>query len=117
VLLIRDSAGRLRKFAQNDRIVPCKRCGGIAGDPFGYARIDKEGFALLMEGGSREHWWNEYNFKYVAASKTWLLEKVKRGVEDTENGNAKEITLTAKDFGLVKFVDFDPSKLPQVNLP
>lgn len=117
MLLIRDGEGHLQKAAQNDKIVPCKQCGGMAGDPFGYARIDKEGFTLLTEGGSRERWWNEYTFKYAAATKAWMLESVERGVRDTEQGSVRKITLTTKDFGMVKFDEFDPSTLPEVVLP
>lgn len=117
LLVIRNADGHLQVAARNDRIVPCERCGGLAGDPFGYARIDKEGFTLVTEGGSREHWWNEYTFKYDTAQRNWMLEKVHRGVGDTLEDNSSEITLTARDFGMVRFEDFDPSTLPQVKLP
>jgi hypothetical protein len=115
--VIRNADGHLQVAARNDRIVPCERCGGLAGDPFGYARIDKEGFTLVTEGGSREHWWNEYTFKYDTAQRNWMLEKVHRGVGDTLEDNSSEITLTARNFGMVRFEDFDPSTLPQVKLP
>lgn len=117
LLVTRNADGHLQVAARNDRIVPCERCGGLAGDPFGYARIDKEGFTLVTEGGSRGHWWNEYTFKYDTARRNWMLEEVRRGVRDTVDGSASEITLTEKNLGTVRFEDFDPSTLPQVTLP
>jgi len=117
VVALADSAGRLRKAAQNDKIVPCAECGGIAGDPFGYSRIEKDGFTLLTEGGSRERWWNEFTFTYAPDAKTWVLAKVRRGVNDTVTEEGNEIALTSKDFGYVKFQDFDPTTLPEAHLP
>jgi hypothetical protein len=116
-LLIRSPDGRLRAVARNDRIVPCETCAGLAGDPFGYARIDKDGFTLLTEGGSREHWSNEYTFKYAADRQDWLLDKVQRKVTDTGTGKSKKLALTGRDFGTVTFDDFDPETLPTVELP
>jgi len=117
VLAVADAAGQLRKATQNDKIIPCRDCGGIGRDPFGYSRIDKDGFTLLTEGGSREHWWSEYTFKYTADAKSWTLAKVWRGASDTVTKESKEVTWTAKDFGVVKFEDFDPSTLSEVHLP
>jgi hypothetical protein len=116
LLLIRDADGHLQRTAQNDRIVPCEDCGGLLGDPFAYARIDKDGFTLGTEGGSRYRWWNEFTFKY-ANGQTWVLEKVQRGVGDNITKEAKDVTLTTKDFGLATFGGFDPSTLPAVAFP
>ena len=117
LLVTRNADGHLQVVARNDKVVPCERCGGLAGDPFGYARIDKKRFTLVTEGGSRGHWWNEYTFKYVATQRSWMLEKVRRGAGDTVTGRSREIALTAKDFGMVRFEDFDPSTLAKVSLP
>ncbi|MDL9998456.1 hypothetical protein QTI24_07590 [Variovorax sp. J22P240] len=117
LLLIRDADGHLQRVAQNDRIIPCERCGGLAGDPFGYARIDKEGFTLVTEGGSRERWGNEFTFKFATEQEAWILEVVRRGVRDTATGATRKFTLTAKQLGKVKFEDFDPSTLPSARLP
>lgn len=114
LLLTRDSAGKLQKAKQNDRIVPCAQCGGMAGDPFGYVRVDKGGFTTLIEGGSRERWSDEYVFKYSAEQQDWLLDKAVRAVTDTETGEDKQIELTGKDFGTIRFEEFDPKTLPKV---
>ena len=114
LLLTRDSAGKLQKAKQNDRIVPCAQCGGMAGDPFGYVRVDKGGFTALVEGGSRERWSDEYIFKYSAEQQDWLLDKAVRAVTDTETGEEKHIELSGKDFGTIRFEEFDPKTLPKV---
>lgn len=114
LLVTRDAQGQLQTLAQNDKIVPCARCGGTAGDPYSYSRVAPGRFTVVTEGGSREHWWNEFNFKYVPKLNTWVLEKAVRGVTDTATGRKKRINLSPKTLGVVKLNDFDPSSLPQV---
>lgn len=114
LLLMRDNAGKLQKAKQNDRLIPCAQCGGMAGDPFGYVRVDQGGFTALIEGGSRERWSDEYAFKYSAEHQDWLLDKAVRAVTDTETGEEKQIELTGKDFGTIRFEEFDPKTLPKV---
>lgn len=117
MVLVRDASGHLAKAASNDRIVPCGTCGGVAGDPYGYARIGPRQFTIANGGGSRERWSDEYTFTYATDKKDWLVAKVTRSVSDTETGKEKHVDLTAKDLGNVSFKDFDPSKLPEVTLP
>ena len=112
ILLVRDASGRLQKAAENARIVPCERCGGIAGDPYAYARIAAGTVALAVAGGSRERWFNDYVFRYAPARATWQLDQVIRGVTDTQTGQQKQEELTAADFGDIGFADFDPAALP-----
>lgn len=114
LLLMRDGAGKLQIAKQNDRLVPCAQCGGVAGDPFGYLRVDRGGFAVLIEGGSRERWSDEYSFKYSADQQDWLLDQAVRAVTDTQTGEEKRIELTEKDFGTIPFEQFDPEMLPNV---
>lgn len=116
LLLTRDSAGKLRKSKQNDRLVPCAQCGGMVGDPFGYVRVDRGGFTALIEGGSRERWSDEYTFKYSAEQQDWLLDKAVRSVTDTETGEEKQIELTGKGFGTIRFEEFDPATLSKVDI-
>lgn len=116
VLLVRDANGQLQKFAHNDRIVPCASCGGIAGDPFGYVRLEPGQFTIVNGGGGREHWADEFTFKYVPEQKDWLIARVVRRVEDRETGEKKVIDLTGSTLGTVKFQDFDPSHLPEAEL-
>ncbi|MBD8873464.1 hypothetical protein [Rhodanobacter sp. DHB23] len=117
LLLVRDASGQLENAVQNDKFVPCAQCGGIAGDPYSYTQIGKGQFTVVTEGGSREHWSNEYTFAYVPAQNGWLLHEVKREVTDQETGKHKTLDLTSKDFGAVRFQDFDPANLPEATLP
>jgi hypothetical protein len=117
VLLTRDGAGKLQKISSNDRTVPCSACGGIAGDPYAYSRIGKGQFTVVLGGGSRERWTDEYTFTYVSAKKDWYSSSVVRRVVDTEADKEAHIALSEKELGTVSFADFDPSRLPEVTLP
>ncbi len=112
VLLTRDASGGLKKAAENARIVPCKRCGGLAGDPYAYARIEAGTVTLAVAGGSRERWFSDYVFRYAPERATWQLEQVVRGVTDTQTGAQKQAQLKVADFGEIGFPDFDPQTLP-----
>lgn len=115
ILLVRDDSGQLSKAGQNDAIVPCAKCGGMTGDPYGYVRVESGAFTVLIEGGSRERWFEEYVFGYSVEEKNWLLDKVIHGVTDTITGEAEQTELTRKDFGVIEFDEFDPSMLPWSN--
>ncbi|PTR33095.1 hypothetical protein C8J98_104311 [Luteibacter sp. OK325] len=117
VLLVRDAAGQLHRASENDRIVPCSRCGGLAGDPYAYSRIGKGQFTIVIGGGSRERWTDEYTFTYVGAKNDWFVSSVVRKVMDTDTDKEKYVHLTAKELGTVSFADFDPGKVPEVTLP
>lgn len=114
VLLIRDASGQLQALKRSERLVPCAKCGGIAGDPFGYVRAYPGGFTVLIEGGSRERWSDEFGFAYSADQKDWLLEKAVRSVVDTDTGEDRRLDLQRKDFGAIRLEDFDRDKLPSV---
>jgi hypothetical protein len=114
ILLIQDASGALHKSAENARIVPCARCGGLAGDPYAYSRIEKGQFTISVSGGSRERWGDDFTFRYAADRKTWLLDKVVRELTDTQTEQHKALELAPRDFGPVPFADFDPANLPKV---
>ncbi|HVI55558.1 MAG TPA: hypothetical protein VM621_10970 [Luteibacter sp.] len=117
VLLVRDGTGTFRRVSSNDRIVPCSTCGGLAGDPYAYSRIGKGQFTVVVGGGSRERWTDEYTFTYQDTKRDWFISSVMRRVVDTETDKEKHVDLSAKELGTVPFSDFDPSKLPEVTLP
>lgn len=117
MLLVRDSNGRLRKERQNTAIVPCEMCGGLAGDPFGYVRVEADSFTIATSGGSRERWWNEYTFSYSPRTAGWLLVKVERGVSDLASDESRSEALESADLGEISFENFDPSLLPDMRLP
>lgn len=117
LLVDRDAQGSIRKLAQNEKIVPCAKCGGVAGDPYSYARITAPGhFIVVTEGGSRWHWSNQYRFRYASKLSTWVVESVVREVTDTVTGRKRQIRLSSKRLGVIKLDDFDPATLPQIKL-
>lgn len=111
-LLTRNASGRLRNAAENAIIVPCERCGGIAGDPYAYARVESGFVTLAISGGSRQRWFHDYVFRYAPESGTWQLERVVRGVSDSQTDEQLQVELIAADFGGIAFADFDPASLP-----
>jgi hypothetical protein len=117
LLLTQDAAGSLQKVAENRRIVPCARCGGLAGDPYAFSRIEKGQFTISISGGSRERWADDYTFRYAADRNTWFLYKVTRELTDTQTEQHKALELTPKDFGQIAFADFDPTELPRIEPP
>jgi len=117
VLLVRDSVGDLQKAASNVNIVPCATCGGAAGDPYAYSRIEKGSFTIVLGGGSRERWTDEYSFSYASDRMKWLVSRVVRKVVDMDSTDQKQIELTVKDLGEISFSDFDPEQLPAVTMP
>jgi hypothetical protein len=117
VLWVRDDAGVLHQASANSLVVPCASCGGVAGDPYAYSRIGKGQFTIVIGGGSRERWTDEYTFTYVGAKKDWFISSAVRKVVDTDTDKEKHVDLTAKELGTVSFADFDPGKVPEVTLP
>ena len=117
LLLLRDASGQLAKVTSNSHVVLCATCGGVAGDPFGYVRIDGGSFTIVNGGGSRERWSDEFTFTYAKDSQDWFVTKVNRQVSDSETGHEKKIELTPHELGKVSFRDFDPAKVQEVTLP
>lgn len=117
LLLTQDASGTLRKAAENRRIVPCERCGGLAGDPYAFSRIENGRFAISISGGSRQRWSSEYVFEYSTKSSDWYLQKAERSAYDQISEENISKVFTPKDFGQVSFSDFDPSMIQEVVLP
>lgn len=117
MLLLGGADGRWRSAARNDKLVLCAACGGVMGDPFGYARVSAGSFTVVNSGGSRERWTDSYTFGYAPADKAWWLEGVSRQVIDTETDAENKKDFTAAELGKVRFEDFDPSSVPAVTLP
>jgi hypothetical protein len=118
VMLVLDGTdGKWHLAARNSKLVPCSACGGVMGDPFGYARVSSGSFTLVNSGGSRERWTDSYTFRYAPADKAWWLEGVSRQVIDTETDAENKKDFTAAELGKVRFEDFDPSSVPAVTLP
>lgn len=117
MLLLGTESGALKRAAENSRIVPCAACGGLAGDPYAFSRIEKGRFTIAISGGSRQRWSAEYLFQYSPQSRDWYLQQAKREAYDQVSEDLISKTFTPKDFGQVSFADFDPSIIGEVVLP
>ncbi|KAF2509109.1 hypothetical protein [Flavobacterium foetidum] len=108
LILLRDKENKLKFARRNDNTVYCIQCGGMLGDPFMGITIKNGYFSVEHYGGSNWRWKSIITYKYSKKDKEWFL--YKDGLEsfqisDTEN--VKTEIKTAKDFGRVKFQDFD----------
>ena len=115
VLLLRnDGNGQLQVAARNERLVPCERCGGIAGDPYAYSRIENGHFTVSVSGGSRQRWASDYRFQYQAQDDSWQLASVTREITDTATGQNQRQQLEADALTVpLSFEHFDPATLPR----
>lgn len=113
LLLVRDDAGAWRAAARNDAAIPCAGCAGcggaMGGDPLVAVEAGAGGFALHLEGGSRELWSATFWFRYDAAASAWVLAAVERKVLDRLTGASRQAQANAAGFGRVTFADFDPA--------
>lgn len=116
-LVLAEASGKYRIVSSNEKIVPCKTCGGIAGDPFAYVKAEDKGFVVVVSGGSRERWSSEYRFTRPTSGLDWMLSSVKKDVVDTESDAKEERSFGPAELGQVSFSDFDPAKVPEVVLP
>lgn len=112
LLLTQDAKGVYSLAARNDKVVACKGCGGMMGDPLAGIAIKKDFFTIEEEGGSRERWTRYITFQYDAAQKTWVLHRIDESMTDTQDAkNDTKSTKTAKNFGKVLFAKYDSAKM------
>jgi hypothetical protein len=92
LILIRQPDGRLAQAKRTERLVYCRSCGGMLGDPYQNLTADRGRFTVSVAGGSASsHWAVEYTFAYDAAAKDWLLE------EETNAGDERNDQPTEND--------------------
>ena len=112
LILTSDSSGKLKLIKTNDKIVFCRSCGGVFGDPFAGVRVKLNSFKVDNYGGSNWRWSYSYTFNYSRIDKTSQLVRV---VEDSFNAldpkKYKTKTSTPKKFGKVDIADLDPDKI------
>jgi len=110
IIIQRTEDGRLKKVKQNNKVVYCRICGGVFGDPFEGITVKENGFSVHMYGGSNWRWASNYEFSYSRIDKTWQLVNVSGTSYHTSNPDDTEITnyKPPKDFGKIDLADFDP---------
>jgi hypothetical protein len=83
LVLLRQPDGRLAQARRTERLVYCRACGGMLGDPYQSLTAARGRFTLSLAGGSASsHWAVEYTFAYDRAAKDWLLEEEKNAGDD-----------------------------------
>lgn len=112
LLLKQDAKGTYTLAARNDKVVACKGCGGLMGDPLAGIAIKNGFFTIEEAGGSRERWTRYVTFKFDAAQNTWLLHRIDEEMVDTinEKNNTKKVK-TTKNFGKITFDKYDSANI------
>jgi hypothetical protein len=64
IVLMGKKNGTLEIFAKNDKIVSCRGCGGVFGDPYSGITIRDNYFSIEHYGGSSWRWTRIITFKY-----------------------------------------------------
>ncbi len=112
LLLLQDAKGAYILAARNDKVVACKGCGGMMGDPLAGIAIKNGFFTIEEEGGSRERWTRYITFQYDGTQKTWVLHRIDETMVDTiEPKNDTKSVKTAKNFGKIQFMHYDSEKM------
>lgn len=119
LIVTRGKDGKLTLAKRNDKIVACRACGGMMGDPFERAEVVANGFTITNSGGSRDRWSNTYEFKYSRRDKTWQLVRARElsyDAPDPDGTTENPEYRPPKDFGKIDIAAFDPYKYRGVYL-
>jgi len=109
-IAIRAPDGSLKVVKESSRVVLCRRCGGVFGDPFAELSASKNTFEVGHYGGSSWRWSNSYTFKYSKRDTTWQLVSVDESsfhVAEPDKLEAKTYR-PPRHFGKIDIADFDP---------
>ena len=97
--------------ARNDNAVLCVDCGGVMGDPYMRLVIKGGYFSIELAGGSSWRWTRTVTFKYASNVHSWFLYKDGQGSFHASEPDKVETKLyTVKDFGKIRFEQFDVYK-------
>lgn len=108
MILIQDNNGKFKRAKRNDNTVYCVDCGGVMGDPYAGITIKDGYFSVEHYGGSSWRWTRVITYKYSKEVNDWFLHK--DGSESFHASDPEKIESkikTKKDFGKVKFDQFD----------
>lgn len=112
ILLVRTD-GVLQEKKRNISLVPCEKCGGMAGDPFGYLKIEDSTITIVVESGSPSvHWSEEYEFDYSPELEDWTLRQVEHRVTDRIDDRSEQRRWSSAVLGEIRFGEFDRTSLP-----
>jgi calcineurin-like phosphoesterase family protein len=108
LILLGQKNNTYQKSKQSENAIYCYDCGGMLGDPFQKIMVKDGEFAIEHFGGSSWRWARTSKFKYIKDSDDWYL--IEDALVNSHSGDPDNIEVaikTAKDFGEVKFEDFD----------
>lgn len=108
LILLRDKDKKLKLVRRNDNSVYCIDCGGMMGDPFMGITIKNGYFSVEHYGGSAWRWTRIITYKYSKQDNEWFLHKDgSESFHASEPEKVESKIRTTKDFGKVKFEEFD----------
>ncbi len=108
LILLGQKNNTYQKARQSENAIYCFDCGGMLGDPFQTIKVKDGEFAIEHFGGSSWRWARTSTFKYIKDSEDWYL--IEDALVNSHSANPENIETaikTSKDFGEVKFDDFD----------
>lgn len=99
------------KLVDSDRIVYCKWCGGMMGDPYLGITIKPPYFTVEHYGGAADRWRQYITFRYVKDRRNFLLHKLATDSFNAFDPDKGELDMkTPKNFGILTIQDFDVYK-------
>jgi len=113
LLLRRAPDGRLVMAARNDRVVFCRGCGGMMGDPFQGLEAGPGRFTVTNAGGSRYRWSRAYTFAWSRSDAAWQLVRVEDGsldIHDPQQREKRRVRRPPKDYGKIDFKAYQPDQ-------
>jgi len=109
-IAVRQPDGSLKTVKRSDKVVYCRQCGGVFGDPFAGLEAVRGKFSVNHYGGSNWRWSNSFSFAYSRRDDSWQLIRVDESSFHTANPNKMKSKTykPPKDFGKIDISDFDP---------
>lgn len=111
-IAIRAPDGTLKVVKESSRVVLCRACGGVFGDPFGGLSAAKNTFSVHHYGGSGWRWSNTYTFNYSKRDATWQLVRVDESSFHASEPEKQKTRMyrPPRHFGKIDIAEFDPEK-------
>ncbi|GAB6007808.1 hypothetical protein [Dysgonomonas reticulitermitis] len=108
LILLGQEDNTCRLAVRNDNVVLGANYGGATSDPYVKMTINKGSFSVEFNGGSSSRWIRIITFKYSPDDNYWFLhEDSEEGYSTFDPDNRTSGIKTAKDFGKVRFDEFD----------
>lgn len=108
LLLLGQKDGTYKEAMRHPKAIYCSDCGGMLGDPYQKTSIHEGDFVLEHFGGSSWKWARTTTFRYVPSREDWFqLEDAFVNYHGGDPDNIETRILSPKDFGEVRFSEFD----------